>query len=368
MPEANQTEKATPQRRKKAREQGQIARSRDLPNLLALSGVMGTMLLMSTDMGAHWRSFYASSLASASNDDFTAEGPLFFWSALEVLRWIVPALLVATLLSVGAGLAQGGLNIAPAALQPKIERFSPSNRLKQVFSMTSLSSLGKSLIPFAAILVLGLNSLREHWPELVRASEVDVRSLASVITAATYAVAWKSGLVLLAWAAVDYGLVWRQTESQMRMSREEIKREHKENDGNPHTKRQVRKLQRAMRKRRSLQATATATLVVTNPTHFAVALRYEPSMSAPEVVAKGRDLLAQQIKEIARDNGVTVMENKPLAQALYKSVEVGDSIPSQLYQAVAEILVVVFRAQAELREQERQRRAKNAAGEMVKLR
>ena len=368
MPEANQTEKATPQRRKKAREQGQIARSREFPNLLALAGVTGTMMLMSSDMGSHWRSFYASSLASAGTDTFSADGPIFFWTSLEVLRWIVPVLLVALLLSVGAALAQGGINIAPTALQPKFERFDPSKRIGQIFSFTSLSGLGKSLIPFGAILIIGINALRQSWAQLVRASEVDVRSLSSVMGAAAYSVAWKSGLVLLAWAAVDYALIWRQNESNLRMSRQEIKQEHKETDGNPHTKGQVRKLQRAMRRKRSLKAAATATIVVTNPTHYAVALKYDPAMAAPEVVAKGRDLLAQRIKQIAYDNGITVMENKSLAQALYKTVEVGDSIPAQLYQAVAEVLVVVFRAQAELREQERMRRAKNAAGEVVQPR
>ncbi len=365
MAEANKTEKATPQHRKKAREQGQMARSRELPSLLALVGIAAAVLLMSADMAAHWRSFYSSLLASASTDNFTADGPVLFWSAVEVLRWIVPTLLVAMLLSVGAGLAQGGVNIAPMALQPKFERFSPANRLGQIFSLSSLSSVGKSLIPFGAILLLGINALRDHWAELVRASDVDIRSLISTVTAITFSVVWKSGLVLLAWAAVDYGLVWRQSESKLRMSKEEIKQEHKQTDGNPHTKGQVRKLQRAMRKRRSLQAAATATIVVTNPTHYAVALKYDPAMAAPEVVAKGRDLLAQKIKQIAYDHNITVMENKPLAQTLYKSVEVGDTIPAQLYQAVAEVLVVVFRAQAELREQERMRRAKNAAGEVV---
>ncbi len=200
------------------------------------------------------------------------------------------------------------------------------------------------------------------------ASEMGLRPLTVAVADTGFAIAWKSGLVLLVWAAVDYGLVWRQTERQLRMSREELKKEMKETDGNPHTKRQVRKLQRAMRRRRSLQATATATLVVTNPTHYAVALKYEPTMAAPEVVAKGRDLLAQQIKDIARDHGITIMENKPLAQALYKTVEVGDAIPAQLYQAVAEVLVVVFKAQAQIREEEKKRRAKNAAGEEIRNR
>lgn len=365
MPEANQTEKATPQRRKKAREQGQVARSRELPSLLAITGAICTVMLMSTGMAAHWRSFYTGLLGSAAGENFSSGGPILFWTALEVLRWTMPVLLVAMLLSVGAGLAQGGINFAPAALQLKFERFNPSNRLGQIFSLTSLSSLGKTLIPFAAILVIGVNALRDHWAELARASDTDVRALSSVVGSLALNVAWKAGLVLLSWAAVDFGLVWRQSENQLRMSREDIKQEHKQTDGNPHTKRQVRKLQRAMRKRHSLQAAATATLVVTNPTHYAVALKYETSMSAPEVVAKGRDLLAQKIKQIAYENGVTVMENKTLAQALYKTVEVGDSIPAQLYQAVAEVLVVVFRAQAELREQERMRRARNAAGQVV---
>ncbi len=365
MPEANQTEKASPQRRKKAREQGQIARSRELPSLLAMGGVAGAVLFMSNGMAAHWRSFYAGTLAAAASDTVTADGPLFYWTALEVLRWIAPALLLALLLSVGAGFAQGGFNFAPSAMQPKFERLNPQSRLKQIFSSASLSSLGKSLIPFGAIFVIGLNALRAHWAEFERASEIDIRSLISLVGAITWTVAWKSGLILLAWSVVDYGLLWRRNEAQLRMSKEELKREHKENDGNPHTKQQIRKIQRAMRRRRSLKAVQTATLVVTNPTHFAVALRYEAGMAAPEVVAKGQDLLAQKIKEIAREHSITVMENKPLAQALFKSTEVGDSVPAELYQAVAEVLVVVYKAQAELREQERARRAKNAAGEVI---
>lgn len=365
MAEANKTEKATPQRRKKAREQGQIARSRELGGVLALVGVAGTVAMLSTDMAAHWVSFYQSVLNSAASDSFSAEGPIFFWSAVEVLRWIVPVLLVAMGLSVSAALAQGGFNLAPATLSPKFNRFNPVSRMGQIFSLTTLSSLLKTLIPFAAILMLGVSALRDHWAELVRSSETDTRALVEVVGSIAFSVCWKSALVLLVWAGVDYGLTWRENESKLRMSKEELKQEHKETDGNPHTKGQVRKIQRAMRKRRSLRAAATATIVVTNPTHYAVALKYEREMAAPEVVAKGTDFLAQKIKQIARDNGVTVMENRTLAQALYKSVEVGDAIPVQLYQAVAEILVVVFRAEAELREQENLRRRKNAAGEVV---
>jgi len=135
-------------------------------------------------------------------------------------------------------------------------------------------------------------------------------------------VLWKAVLVLIVWAAVDYVLTWKQSESKLRMSHDEVKREHKETEGNPFTKGQVRRRQREMRKRKPLEAATKATIVVTNPTHFAVALRYEPAMRAPEVVAKGRDLLAQRIKTIAQEHNVPIMENKILARTLYGTVEV----------------------------------------------
>ena len=365
MGDANQTERATPQRRKKAREQGQIARSRELSNMFALFGIGGTLLSLSVDMGAHWRSFYLGTLELATYESITAGGALLYRSFLEVIRWTMPPMLVAFFLSLGASMAQGGLNFAPAALQPKAERLNPQGRLKQIFSSASVGTLGKTIIPFAAILLVGVEGLKQHWAALVRSSEMDLHQFSSVVATIAWTVAWKAGLILLAWCSVDYGLLIRRNEAQLRMSKQELRQEHKENDGNPQTKRQIRRLQRAMRNKRSLKAVPTATLVVTNPTHYAVALRYEAPMAAPEVVAKGRDLLAQKIKDLARDKGIVVMENKPLAQSLYKSVEVGDSIPMQLYQAVAELLVVVFRAQAELREQERARSRRNAAGEVI---
>jgi flagellar biosynthetic protein FlhB len=365
MPESDKTQKATPHRRKKAREQGQVARSREFGNVLALVGAAVTLSAMSTDMAEHWSTFYHGLLVAACEGDVSADGPVLFWSTVEVLRWIVPVLLVAVLLSVAVTLAQGGLNFAPAALTPKFERFSPDHRLSQIFSFVTLGNLLKSLLPFLVIALLGAGAIEAHWSVLARASGEDVRGMTSVVGDMLKSVGWKAALVLLAWAGVDYLLTWRQNESSLRMSHDEVKREHKENEGNPFTKGQVRKRQRAMRQRKPLEAAATATMVVTNPTHFAVALRYEPAMRAPEVVTKGRNLLAQKIKRIAHENNVPIMENRALARALYKSVEVGQAIPADLYQAVAEILVVVFRAQAELREEEAMRSRRNAAGEVV---
>ena len=206
------------------------------------------------------------------------------------------------------------------------------------------------------------------WPRRMSdprldASNLGLKPFSSFVGSMVLELTWKSGLVLLVWSVVDYVLTLRKMQSDMKMTKQEVRQEYKETDGNPVIKSRIRQLQRAMRKKQSLKAAATATVIVTNPTHYAIALRYLTDMPAPIVVAKGRNLLAEKIKQLARDNGIMLVENKPLAQALYKSVEVGDSIPAKLYQAVAEILALVFRAQAEVRRGEAERRSRNASGE-----
>jgi flagellar biosynthetic protein FlhB len=363
MADGSKTEQATPKRRDKAREEGQVARSRDLPGVFALAGVAGVSALMAPTAVTHWTSLYRNTLYAAASGDIESNGPVLFWSAFEVMRWIVPILLAAMLLSVLAGLAQGGMNFAPGALALKFDRFNPASKLGQIFSPVGLSNLLKSLLPFGAILWIAMSAVRAHWETMVHASSLGLRPFASLVGSMVLELTWKSGLVLLAWSVVDYVLTMRKMDSDMKMTKQEVKQEYKETDGNPVIKSRIRQLQRAMRKKQSLQAAATATVIVTNPTHYAVALRYLTDMPAPVVVAKGRDLLAEKIKQLARDNGIMLVENKPLAQALYKSVEVGDSIPAKLYQAVAEILALVFRAQAEVRKGEAERRSRNASGQ-----
>jgi len=365
MADSSKTEQATPKRRDKAREQGQIARSRELPGVFALAAAAGILALMAPSAITHWSILFRDSLYVASSGDIDSNGPLIFWSAVEVLRWIAPILLGALVVSVGAGLAQGGVNIAPGALALKFERFNPSTKVGQIFSAIGLSNLLKSLLPFAVILWLCIGSIQNHWQTIIHASSLGLRTFASFTGSVIFELAWKAGLVLLTWSAVDYVLTLRKLDSDMKMSKQEVRQESKEIDGNPVIKQRIRQLQRNMRKRQSLKAAATATVIITNPTHYAIALRYEVDMVAPVVVAKGRDLLAERIKALAKECGIMLIENRALAQALYKSVEVGDSIPARLYQAVAEILVIVFRAQAEVRKSDSARAAKNASGQPI---
>jgi flagellar biosynthetic protein FlhB len=366
MADSSKTEQATAKRQEKAREQGQVARSRELPSVLAVVGAVATLTIVSQGALAHWTTFYRMILDSAASHDLDWNGPVFFWSAIEVFRWVVPVMLVSLVVSLSAGLGQGGVNFAPAALALKFERFNPASKIGQIFSITGLSNLFKSLIPFAVIAWIAEGIIVKNWGLMVRASSLQLRGLSTLIGGMIFEIAWKACLVMLAWSGVDYFVTWKKMQGDMKMTKQEVREEHKQTDGNPVIKGRIRRQQRRMRKKQALAAAKTATVVITNPTHYAVALRYTTDMATPIVVSKGMNMIAQEIKALAIENGIMVLENKPLAQALYKTVEVGEAIPSTLYQAVADILVVVFRAQAEVRRQEAMRRNKNASGDVVR--
>ncbi len=319
--------------------------------------VAGIVSLTAQQSVRHWTDFFRNALDSANTDSIQANGPLLFWTSVETLRWAVPILACALAASLAIGVAQGGFVFAPEALAFKPERFSPAGKLKQMFSLAGVSTTLKSLLPFFAIGWIGYTCLQSHWGQILTSAYFDSHGFVNLISGMLFEVCWKSALVLLVWSGVDYFLLWLKSEGDLKMSRQEIRDEMKDTDGNPANKSRIRKLQREARRKHMIKATETATVVITNPTHYAVALRYEMDMAAPMVVAKGRDLLAAAIKQIARDREIPIMENKPLAQALYKGAEVGDAIPASLYHAVAEILVMVYKAQAEVKQRDAQRRA-----------
>lgn len=348
----NRTEKPTPRRREKAREQGQVARSRDLSSALAVGGVCGLIAWQGYAGVQAWSGLLRHAIEFSETETLTPTTSIFMWTGWTLVKCAVPVMLAAWALAVFGGVVQGGLVFAPEVLIPKPERLSPGQKLGQMFSLTGLSGLLKSLLPFAAIAYFGVSALQEHWARIILASNTSLWTYARFLLSLLSEVAWKSGLVLLVWALVDYFLTWRKTENDMKMSQQEIREETKDTDGNPQVKMRIRRLQRQMRRQHMLRETERATVVVTNPTHFAVALLYEMEMEAPVVLAKGRNLLAQKMKEIARWKEIPILENPPLAQALYKTVEVGQSIPAKLYTAVAEVLAFVFKAQAQVRQQQ----------------
>jgi len=343
----NKTEKATEHRRKKAREEGQVARSRELSATAAmLAGVLVLVSQGPADL-LRWRQFFNAVLDHAVRDELSITTPLFPWAAQLVFGWTWRPLTAAFGIAALVSCAQGGIIFAPKLLAPDIAKINPAKKLGQMFSITTVVQVFKALIPGAGIVFIAVGIFRREWPSLGHGLWASPRQLSSHLFGVVFEVFWKSSLVLLAWAVVDYIAMRQKFEGDLRMSKEEIKEEMKQMDGNPATKGRIRRLQRQARRTRMIQAAKKATVVVTNPTHFAVALEYRENMAAPTVVAKGQNLLALQIREVARWEGIPVIENPPLAQSLYRTVEVGHAIPEKLYAAVAEILAYVFRMNAQ---------------------
>jgi len=346
MPQANQTERATPRRRQKAREKGQVARSRDL--IGAAAGVAATLVLF-TQMSTFpllWRGFLRDCLEGAVSGSLRMDGLSALLTHSGLFAATAAALGLGWLAALSAAVAQGGLVFAPASLLPTLSRISPAARMQQLFSITALRSLLKSLLPAGAVVYIAVLCLRRDWSPLLVLSARNPHGVAVFTASRVFEMAWKSALVLLLWAFLDYLFERRHLESELKMSRQELVDEYKETEGNPLIKSRIRRLQRQARRRRMLEDTKRAAVVVTNPTSYAVALEYHADMPAPVVVAKGRNLLAGEIREIARWNDIPIVENKPLAHLLYRSVEIGGSVPPKLYAVVAEVLAAIYRAQA----------------------
>jgi flagellar biosynthetic protein FlhB len=345
----SKTEKATEHRRQKAREEGQVARSRELSAAAALLAGVSVLAAQAPNDLLHWRRFFQAALDHAVREEISMATPLFPWAAQLVLGWTWKPLATAGAVAALVALAQGGFVFAPKLLAPDIARINPAKRLGQIFSMMTLVQLCKALIPSTAIIYIAVGIFEREWSSLGLGVWASPRQISAHMFAIVFELFWKSSLMLLAWAAVDYIAMRQKFEGDLRMSKEEIREEMKQLDGNPQTRGRIRRLQRQARRQRMISAAKNATVVVTNPTHFAVALEYRDDMAAPTVVAKGQNLLAQQIKEIARWDGIPIIENPPLAQSLYRTVEVGQAIPEKLYAAVAEILAYIFRMNAQAR-------------------
>jgi flagellar biosynthetic protein FlhB len=220
------------------------------------------------------------------------------------------------------------------------------NGLKRVFSARSLFELAKSIAKVVVIGWVAWSSIETELLNLTKLMTLELGQTIVYILDSAVSIGIKICFALLAVSAVDYFFQWRKYEKDIRMTKQEVKEEYKQLEGNPEIRSRIKQKQREISMRRMLSEVPKADVVITNPTHFAVAIRYEPEKRpAPYVVAKGADYMAQRIKDIAKENRVEIVENKPLAQALYSSVEIGDAIPPDLYRAVAEVLAFVYNLQ-----------------------
>ncbi|HEV2500346.1 MAG TPA: EscU/YscU/HrcU family type III secretion system export apparatus switch protein [Terriglobia bacterium] len=341
----DKTEEATPFKRQKARKKGQVARSRELPAALALIAIVMVLDGYARGFLGQWGEFFGQSLAMARGDN--PENMIFVMerTARVTGYWALPCLLIGLAVSVFGNVGQGGVVFATEPLSPSFSRVNPMTNLGKLFSISAVSNLLKSIIPMAIITYLVFAMLTRDWDWVVRSCMVPAHASIAYLLERIYEISWKSGAVFLAWSGFDYLFQRTQLSRQLRMTKQEVTQENKDNLGNPQIKRRIRKVQLEMRRKMMMRDVAKATVVITNPTEYAIALKYQPGvMRAPVVVAKGRNLIAQQIRREALWHNIPIIENRPLAHALYRTVQVGQAIPPALYVAVAEILAFIFKA------------------------
>jgi len=362
------TEQATQYRRDKARREGDILHSRELTG--AAGTLAGVMMLgaLGDRMIEAWRGAYSSFL------DLGASGrwePSTLAPTLIAIRGLTLAVLAplgvvggaVAVAALGIGILQtGGLNIHVEALAFKAERINPASNIKNLFSLRAAARLGKSLIPAAFLAVFAVQRIARQ-ASMPPFSTVRLELLGADVYGLLVATAW----LLFGWSAIDYLVEWQSRESRLKMSREDLREEYKQTEGNPQIRSRIKGLQRQMRHRKVKADVSKAAVVLINPTHYAVALGFDFSvMDAPKVLAKGRNLLAEEIKAEARWAGVPIVENPPLARSLYRSVEVGQTIPVDLYAAVAAILAYLYRQRVEA--EMRERRAREAQARAAQAR
>lgn len=344
----DRTERATPKRLEDARKKGQVPRSREL-NAAAVMLAGGTGLyLLGGPLASDLHGMMSSAL-TISRDEALDEAhlvPAVAGAALDALIACAPVFGILVAAALIAPLMIGGWAFSTEAMSPQFNRLSPLTGFGRMFSVNSLVELTKALAKFGVVGLVGVLVLWNETDKLLGLGQEPTRLAISHAFALSgeALVYMAASLVLIAGVDVPYQL-WNHAK-ELRMSRQEVREEHKEQEGSPELKGRIRAMQQQMARGRMMQEIPTASVVITNPTHFAVALRYdEDRMRAPIVVAKGADLVAARIRELAKENGVPLFEAPPLARTLFRHVDIGGEIPATLYTAVAQVLTYVFQLQ-----------------------
>lgn len=345
MPGGDRTEEATPRRREEARKEGNVPRSIELTSVLTL--LAGLLVLKNAGGGLMIQimDLMGSTFRNLRSEEWTIGTAAYFFGPVGsiYLGAMLPLFAAIALVGIASNLAQSGLVLATKPVTPDFSRINPLQGFQRVFSTRSLVELVKQVAKLAIIGYVVYQSLQDKYLQMVTLSGTDIRAAAGTISEIAAEVLLKAGAALLVLALLDYGYQRWHYERSIRMTKEEITEEMRQSEGDPHIRAKIRQQQRQMAARRMMRDVPAADVVLTNPTHYAVAIQYRPeAMRCPKVVAKGQLLIAEKIKEIARQHGVPVIENKPLAQALYTMVEVGGEIPPTLYQAVAEVLAFIY--------------------------
>jgi flagellar biosynthetic protein FlhB len=348
MAKPEQTEKPTPKRREEARKKGQVPRSQELAGAViffvavfivygffgrALSGIEGSIQGAFVHVGATREE---PTIHSVWLGFIAAVAPVGFFLFLLLLAAFAIGLL--------ANIAQFGFLFTPKTIVPTFSKINPLTGFGRLFSKQIAINLLKQLLKLGAVLVIVYSVISHNLGLFAQVGQATPQAFVVMIAAVIFEIAWKFGALLVIVGILDYAWMRYQLEDSLKMSKTEVKDEHRQSEGNPEAKGALKRRQREFARKRMMSAVPRATVVVTNPTHFAVALEWnEVDMEAPVVIAKGADLLAKRIRELAVQHNIPIMENPPLARTLYDKVELDQAIPPNLYAAVAQVIAFVFK-------------------------
>lgn len=342
----DKTEPATPFRRQEARKKGQVARSQDVGSAAVF--LTGILVLWATGpmIVDGFVALFRETLGHVNRPDLdcASAAQIVTNSCFRAFLPVAPTLVAMAAVGALAGFAQVGFYASSESFGLNLDKFDPVNGVKRLFSLRSTVMLGTSLLKIVAVLIVGYITVRGYMPKLLGLAQSSPHGIAQTMVYATLDLCVRMGLVLLIIAAIDYAYQRWQHERDLRMSKQDLRDEMKTTEGNPEIQSRIRRAQVALSRTRMLGDVKKADVIVRNPTHFAVALKYDPEKAAaPIVLAKGADLLAKRIIELALKHKIPMVHEPPLAQALYKSVEVGETIPPKLFRAVARILVQIYK-------------------------
>ncbi|WP_438432457.1 flagellar biosynthesis protein FlhB [Gorillibacterium sp. sgz500922] len=346
------TEPATPKKRREAREKGQVAKSQELPGALVLLACFASFSLFGGFMKDRYFLLFRSTFQDYLLSEVTVPNVVSLFGNLlrEGLLLLAPIFLVSVLVALLANFFQVGVLFTGDPMKPKFSKINPLQGFKRMFSPRALVDFLKSILKMT---IVGFVVYQTFWSErgkLLVLGQVPLRESLSYVADLTVGLGIKIGVILAILAVLDYFYQKFDYEKNLRMSKQDIKDEYKKSEGDPLIKGKIREKQRRMAMQRMMQEIPNADVIITNPTHFAVALKYDASeMAAPRVIAKGADYVAQKIKERGKQHGIVLMENKPLARALFSQVEIGQAIPAELFQAVAEVLAYVYKLKGKAR-------------------
>lgn len=350
-PGGEKTEPATAKKLKEAREEGQVAKSKELTAAFDLIVLFLVLKVFISMIGEGFVNVfnYAYKLMPDLLSQFAMEmspraiSGLFIEICKQMLSIAWPFFVFGFAITLVISIMQVGWKISGKPLQPKLDRFNPVNGFKRIFSKDSVFELVKSIVKIAVIIYIAYSSIKDQADDLFILYDISLWQAVALCGDIVINTGLKISLVYLVVGIADFIFQKFRFNEEMKMTKQEVKDEYKNTEGNPEIKGKQRQRMREASRRRMMQDVPKADVVITNPTHLAIAIKYDPEENrAPIVLAKGEDYLAQKIKELARESNVEIVENKPLARMLYANVDVGGEIPPELYQAVAEILAMVY--------------------------